>query len=204
MMNKKAQMVRSFVAIDLPDSFKEILHRNGEQLRRQVSGDSVRWARIEGIHLTLQFLGNVAQSDLLQIEAALTQVGQRHAPFTFTVGGVGCFPNLRKPRVIWIGVQEETGALATLQRDVEKSLVPLGFKPEKRAFHPHLTLGRIRREVRSADQRRLGEIIASIDVGELGHIHVKSFRLMRSDLRPSGAVYTPLALFELSLDREGP
>jgi 2'-5' RNA ligase len=203
MMNKKAQMVRSFVAIDLPDSFKEILHRTSEQLRRQVSGDSVRWARIEGIHLTLQFLGNVAQSDLPQIEAALIQVGQRHAPFTFTVGGVGCFPNLRKPRVIWIGVQEETGALAALQRDVEKSLVPLGFKPEKRAFHPHLTLGRTRRHVRSADQRRLGEIIASIDVGELGHIHVKSFRLMRSDLRPSGAVYTLLALFELSLDQEG-
>ncbi len=216
-MDKKLKMVRSFIAIDLPDPFKEILRRTSEQLRRQAPDGSVRWARIDAIHLTLKFLGNVAQSDFSSIEAALVQVGQRHAPFTFTSGGVGCFPNVRKPRVVWIGMQEETGALAALQRDVEKSLIPLGFESEKRAFRPHLTLGRIQRRVRPADQRRLGEVIASAarvptcpggecqgqdGVGGVGHVHVRSFRLLRSDLRPSGAVYTSLALFDLK--REGP
>jgi 2'-5' RNA ligase len=153
---------------------------------------------VEGIHLTLKFLGNVAESDLPAIKAALAQIGQQHAPFAFTVGGLGCFPNVRRPRVVWVGIQEQTGTLAGLQRDVEKGLVPLGFEAEKRAFHPHLTLGRTKRGLRSADQRRLGEILAGVEVGELDRINVESFHLMRSDLRPSGAVYTALATFDLS------
>ena len=191
-------MIRSFIAIDLPDSVQEMLTKVGQRLRDQVPHNSVRWIRVAGIHLTLQFLGDVAQADLPQIEAALTLVGQRHAPFTFTVGGVGCFPNAKRPRVVWVGVQEETGVLKALQRDVTESLVPLGFRPEKRAFHPHLTLGRTPRNVRSADRRQLGDIIANAEVGELGCVRVESFRLMRSDLQPSGAIYTPLAVFDLA------
>lgn len=191
-------MIRSFVAIDLPDSTKDVLEGISQRLRRRVPRDSVRWSRVAGIHLTLQFLGNVPESDLPQIKDVLAQVGQRHAPFSFSVGGVGCFPNVRKPRVVWVGVQEESGAMAALQRDVVKSLAPLGFEPEKRAFRPHLTLGRVKRGVRSADLRHLGEVIASAGIGELDHIQVASFRLMRSDLRPSGAVYTPLAVLELA------
>jgi 2'-5' RNA ligase len=194
-------MIRSFIAIDLPDSSKAALEELGQRLRRQVPHDSVRWSRVAGIHLTLQFLGDVAEGDLPGIKTALAAVGEQHAPFTFTIGGLGCFPNTRRPRVVWVGVQEETGALAALQRDVEKSLLPLGFKPEKRAFHPHLTLGRTRRDVRPADQRRLGELVSSAGVGELDRVHVASLRLMRSDLRPDGAIYTALAVFDLR--REG-
>lgn len=195
-------MLRSFVAIDLPEHARQELHLVCEQLRPHVPQGSVRWSRISGVHLTLKFLGNVAPEDLTKIKNALFQVGQRHGPFAFTVGGVGCFPNERRPRVVWVGIQEETGALAALQRDVEESLVPLGFKREKRAFHPHLTLGRARRNVSRGDQRRLGELIADTDVGELFQIEVRSFRLMRSDLRPDGAVYTPLAVFNLGLEKE--
>ncbi|MGD9100803.1 MAG: RNA 2',3'-cyclic phosphodiesterase [Anaerolineae bacterium] len=186
-------MIRSFVAIDLPDSTKSVLDETAQRLRRQAPQRSVRWSRVTGIHLTLKFLGDVAESDLPRVEDVLAQIGQRHAPFALTVGGVGCFPNLKRPRVVWVGVQEESGALAALQRDVVKGLVPLGFEPEKRAFHPHLTLGRAKRGVRPADLRRLGEVIAAAEVGELDNIQVASFRLMRSDLRPSGAVYTSLA-----------
>ena len=110
---------------------------------------------------------------------------------------------MKRPRVVWVGMQEESSNLAALQRDVEKSLIPLGFKPEKRAYHPHLTLGRTRRNVHESDLRRLGQHIATSSVGELGQIQVESFRLMRSDLRPDGAIYTPLALFPLGLVREG-
>ena len=196
-------MIRSFVAIDLPDSTRDVLREVGERLRRRTPRDSVRWTRVEGIHLTLKFLGDVAEGDLAEIKAALAQVARRHGPFTFTIGGVGCFPNARRPRVVWVGVEEETGSLAALQQDVEESLTPLGFEPEKRAFHPHLTLGRTGRGVRPSDQRQLGEVIATAGVGELDQIRVDSFRLMRSDLRPSGAVYTPLAVFALSLERGG-
>jgi 2'-5' RNA ligase len=191
-------MIRSFIAIDLPDSTKNQLQAVVQQLRDQVPHDSVRWTRITGIHLTLQFLGDVKQSDLPQIEEVLAQVGQRHAPFEFGVGGVGCFPNTRRPRVLWVGIQEQSGALAALQRDVAKSLTPLGFEPEKRSFHPHLTLGRVKRGVRSGDLRRLGEVIVTAGVGELDRVQTDSFRLMRSELRPSGAIYSSLAVVELS------
>jgi 2'-5' RNA ligase len=197
-----AKMIRSFVAIELPDPAQDALRGVSERLRGKVPRDSVRWSRVSGIHLTIKFLGDVSEADLPKIKTALAQVGQRHGPFRFTIGGVGCFPNVKRPRVVWVGIEEETGSLGALQRDVEKSLAPLGFEPEKRAFHPHLTLGRTQRNVGSRDQGRLGEVIATAGVGELGQVQVKSFVLMRSDLRPDGAVYTPLALFDLSLDQE--
>jgi 2'-5' RNA ligase len=196
-------MVRCFIAIDLSASVKEVLRELGHKLRNQIPRDSVRWGRVSGIHLTLQFLGDVAESDLSQIEAVLVQVSQRHVPFTFTVGDLGCFPNLKKPRVVWVGVQEETGALTALQKDVVQSLVPLGFEPERRAFRPHLTLGRARRDILRADQRRLGEVIAAAGIGELGRVDVGSFLLMRSDLRPDGAVYSRLAKLDLGLEQKG-
>jgi 2'-5' RNA ligase len=192
------KMIRSFIAIDLPENIKDALRDVGERLRRDVPDSSVRWSRVSGIHLTLKFLGDVNEADLAAIKAMLVQVGQRHAPFSITIGGVGCFPNFRRPRVVWVGVEEEHGGLSALQRDVEESLVPLGFEREKRAFHPHLTLGRTRRGVRHSDQTRIGDVIASADEGEFGRIHVASFRLMRSDLRPDGAVYTPLEVFSLA------
>ncbi len=190
-------MIRSFIAINLTDATQDALTKVSQRLRRRAPYDSVRWSRISGVHLTLKFLGDVAPSDLPDIKSVLAEVGTRHTRFHFTIGGVGCFPNVRRPRVVWVGLEEETGALAALQRDVEQSLVPLGFEPEKRAFHPHLTLGRTRRNVRSADLRRLGELIATAGVGELGQVYVRAFHLMRSDLRPSGAVYTALASFDL-------
>jgi 2'-5' RNA ligase len=191
-------MIRSFAAIDLPDTARDALLELGEQLRHEAPDRSVRWSRVSGIHLTLKFLGDVSEDDLPGIKAVLGQAAQRQAPFTCTLEGVGCFPNTRSPRVVWVGVREDSGRLLALQRDVEKGLAPLGFKPEKRAYHPHLTLGRTARHVRSADQRRLGEVIAASDVGELAQIRVESFRLMRSDLRPDGAVYTALETFSLS------
>ncbi len=191
-------MIRSFIAIDLPDGVKDALQEIGERLRRQMPGGSVRWSRVSGIHLTLKFLGNVDEGRLPEITAALTQIGQRHAPFSITVAGVGCFPNTNKPRVVWVGLEEERGDLKALQRDVDKILAPLGFDPEKRAYHPHLTLGRTRRGIHSGDQRRVGEIVASADVGALGRLCVESFRLIQSDLRPNGAVYTPLEIVALT------
>jgi 2'-5' RNA ligase len=196
-------MIRSFVAIDLPDEAQNALREVGEQLRRRVPAGVVRWSRISGIHLTLKFLGDVAEADIPQIKDALSEAGQRHTPFTLTIRGIGCFPNVKKPRVVWVGTQEITGSLVALQRDIEKSLTPLGFKPEKRAYHPHLTLGRTRRNVQGSDLKRLGQHIATSNVGELSQIQVNSFRLMRSDLHPDGAIYTPLAHFPLRLVQEG-
>ena len=195
-------MIRSFVAIELSDSIRHGLLGVVEQMRHRVPRDSVRWTNVSGIHLTLKFLGDVGEDDLPRIKDILSQVGQRHDHFTLAVGGVGCFPNAKRPRVVWVGVDEQTGHLTALQRDVEESLGALGFQPEERGFQPHLTLGRTRRDVSSRDQGRLGETVATAGVGTLGQMHVESFRLMRSDLRPDGAVYSTLALFRLGATQE--
>lgn len=190
-------MVRSFVAIDLPEGIKDALEEVAAEQRALVPERSVRWSRIAGIHLTLKFLGNVAKADVPAIMGVLEQICADHAPFSFTVSGLGCFPNRRRPRVLWVGVEEDAGKLAGLQRDVERHLEPLGFEREKRAFHPHLTLGRARRGVSSYDQARIGEVVASSDVEQLGDVYVEKIHLMRSDLRSDGAVYTSLKSFTL-------
>jgi 2'-5' RNA ligase len=190
-------MIRSFVAIDLPDSTKERLQEVCDRLKVDVPEGTVRWSRIAGLHLTLKFLGNVAEADVPKIRAALNEVAHHHQPFNVSVESLGCFPNTKRPRVIWVGVEEHSGALANLQRDAERALVPLGFEPERRGFHPHLTLGRTRRNARFEDQRRLGEVVDATAVGKLDDIWVTSIKLMRSDLKPGGAVYTPLGILNL-------
>lgn len=192
-------MIRSFIALDLFESTKESLLNVRRRLQKEIPADWVRWSRPASIHLTLKFLGDVAEKDMPGIKEALAQVALRHTPFKFVVAHLGCFPNLKRPRVVWVGVQETTGALVALQQDVEKSLQPLGFKAERRRYHPHLTLGRTRRGVVSAEKRRLGEIIDNTDIGEVNQVDVEGLKLMRSDLRPDGAVYTVLAEFELPI-----
>jgi 2'-5' RNA ligase len=98
---------------------------------------------------------------------------------------------------MWVGIQEETGTLAQLQKAIEEDVAALGYPPERRKFHPHLTLGRVRRRVSSGDRRQLGELVEASGIGTLDQMEVRSVNLMRSDLQPSGAVYTRLAEVEL-------
>jgi 2'-5' RNA ligase len=95
-----------------------------------------------------------------------------------------------------VGIREESGALTALQREIEKAVEPLGHPPEKRKFHPHLTLGRVKRGVSQPDVARLGEIVAGSQLGDLAQVEARLLHLFRSDLRPTGAVYTSLAAFE--------
>ncbi len=131
------------------------------------------------------------------IRAALAAVASRTSPCAFTVGGLGCFPNPRRPRVIWVGVQATGGELAALQRAVEAAMKPLGFSPEGREFTPHLTLGRVRDRIPPADLSLLGAMVSSTDIGTLGEVQAHSFALIQSVLKPSGAEYTPLAEFRM-------
>jgi len=167
------------------------------QLEKQVPSRSVRWVRLEGIHLTLKFLGDTLTEKLPEIERALAAVA-RHAPAcTFTVGELGCFPNPRRPRVVWVGVQEPTGRLAALQDSIEEVMVPFGYPPEGRGFTPHLTLGRVRRRTPRSDVAQVGEAVTATRVGTLDEVPADHFALIRSVLKPTGAKYTTLAEFKL-------
>ena len=158
---------------------------------------SVRWVRGEGIHLTLKFLGDTPTEKLPDIKQALAAVA-RHAPAcTFTVGELGCFPNTRRPRVVWVGVQEPTGRLAVLQDAIEEVMAPLGYPPEGRGFKPHLTLGRLQRRASRSDVTRVGEVVASTTVDLLAELTADHFALIRSVLKPTGAEYTTLEEFPI-------
>ncbi|MCS7286387.1 MAG: RNA 2',3'-cyclic phosphodiesterase [Anaerolineae bacterium] len=191
------EMIRTFVAIELDEEALEWLKRVQERLKTELPQGIVRWVDPKGIHLTLKFLGEIPANKVKAVEEVLKEVSHRHRPFYFDYGGLGCFPSSSHPNVVWVGVEEKTGALLALQQDVERSLLKLGFRPEDRPFSPHLTLGRVSKGASSAERKRLGEYIKAGKVGSGGKVLVKAISLMKSDLRPSGAVYTRLALFPL-------
>lgn len=187
------EQIRTFIAIELSRDLKDSLSRLQECLKRQVPERSTRWMRPEDIHLTLKFLGDVPASRMASVSRAVETACRGFDRFAIELVGLGCFPSPRRPRVVWVGVREPTGVLSRLQKAVESTLVELGFEPEGRPFSPHLTLGRVQRKVSQRGRQRLGELIAESDVGLLGRMTVPSVNVMRSDLRPDGAVYTVLA-----------
>ncbi|UCC64164.1 MAG: RNA 2',3'-cyclic phosphodiesterase [Anaerolineae bacterium] len=187
------EQIRTFIAIELSRELQDSLGRIQDELKRQVSERSVRWVKPEGVHLTLKFLGDVPAPRVASVSQAVESACLGFGPFAIELAGLGCFPNLRRPRVVWVGVGEPTGTLARLQRAVESALAGLGFEPEGRSFKPHLTLGRVQHRVGQGDRERLGELIAGYEAGRLGDMLVAAVNVMRSDLRPGGAVYTALA-----------
>lgn len=191
------EMIRAFIAIPLPQSLLERLEQLQRQLQKQMPPGAVRWVRPEGIHLTLKFLGDTSAEKVAQIRAALLNTAHGKPAFTFTVGDLGCFPNPRSPRVVWVGTQEPTGRLATLQDAVEAAMAPFGYPPEGRGFTPHLTLGRVQQRASRDEVARIGEVVSTTKVGTLGEVAVAHFALIRSVLKPSGAEYTVLAEFRL-------
>jgi len=196
--------LRTFIAIDLDEELRQNLSRLQEHLREQMPPRSVRWVRPEGIHLTLKFLGDTAEEQVAAIQAALARAAVQVGPFSFEVGGLGCFPHSRRPRVVWVGLQELTGALLNLREAVEAQVAPLGFPTEKRAFHAHLTLGRVQRWASKSEVRHIGEIVASSALGTIDEMEVRRVSYIKSDLRPTGAVYTTLYAAALGSGREGP
>ena len=192
------EAMRTFVAIALSDFLLGRLASLQDKLEKLAPPHSVRWVRPKGIHLTLKFLGDTSTAKLPEIEQALAAVA-RHAPACcFTVGKLGCFPNSRRPRNIWVGVQEPTGRLAALQHAIGQVLVPLGYTPEQRAFTPHLTLGRVHHRAAHSEAAQLGQLVTNLTVDRLGEGSGNEFALIRSELKSAGAEYTTLRAFPLS------
>lgn len=177
--------MRLFVAINFPAELRQSLWRAAAPLRQ--AGLPVRWVEPEELHLTLKFLGEVAPAREGEVIAGLEAAVQGAKPFALPVGGFGAFPSASRPRVLWAGC-EPLPALEWLQHRVEQEMERLGFPLEGRAFHPHLTLGRARRDARPADFRDLEDRLQALAFA--AEAPVESVDLMQSHLRPSGAHYT--------------
>ena len=189
-------VIRAFIAIELSP---EIRLQLGQLIQKfkSLRIDAVRWVAVENIHLTLKFLGDTNRTDLDKLSKILLSRSGEFSPFTFQVSGMGAFPNNRKPRVVWVGLQAPA-ALHELQGAVENAASQIGIPVEERGFSPHLTLGRVRNDVTPADLQTLSSALTSMQASDLGFMVAASFTLFRSDLRPQGALYTPLAHFPLA------
>lgn len=181
------ETIRSFIAIDLSDRARQQIESFIRELRK--SDAQVGWVRVEGIHLTLKFLGNVAPDLIEEIKPTLARVASQTGPIHIEPAGCGAFPGLKSPRVIWIGLRGQIGSLSTLARQVETALVPLGFKPEDRPFKPHLTVGRVKGRVRL---QALQQILLAHQDFTAEPFDAFQVVLYKSELRPDGARYTHL------------
>ncbi len=191
------ELVRSFIAIELPQEIKAELTAMEENLKAR-RHPFVKWVDPESIHLTLKFLGSVALDTIPQIVEAMTRIAQPASPFPLQVRGAGAFPNWQRPQVIWVGIGGEIGRLAALQKELEAALSPLGFPPESRAFSPHLTLGRLRDRVSPEDRRRFGQWAESVKFEVSPSFEVDALRLMKSQLTPGGPIYSGLSSVQLT------
>ena len=183
--------MRLFVAMDIPEDVRNSLAALVSNLRFVCR--NARWVRIEGLHLTLKFIGETSSEKAAEIETALASLPSR-APISMNFRGLGFFPNGRRPRVLWAGIEAGT-ELAALAAAVETSLHPLGIAREERAFSPHLTLARFDTP-RGLDA--LHAAIAKTGGLEFGVTTAKEFHLYQSVLKPGGAEYTRLATFSFA------
>ncbi len=179
--------MRLFVAIEIEPAIRERIGEFVDRLRPRIS--EARWVRPEGLHVTLKFLGNVADERRAAIEKALRSV--RGKPFTLSLKSLGMFPNPRSPRVLWVGI-EAGPELERIAADIDRQMASVGFEREKRAFSPHVTLARFNER----PEGNLGSLISETPLS-FGTMTASRFHLYESKLSPKGSRYTKITSFDL-------
>ena len=183
--------IRSFLALDTPEKIREGIGAVQSRLKKIIHGD-IRWARPEGIHLTLKFFGNISEDDVVNISAVVEKLAAGSLPLVLTIGGTGAFPDPHRPRVVYLGMNGDVERLIAFQKELERALETIGFPREERPFLPHLTLGRIK------SPGGLIGLAGVVEKGEsytAGEFSASGLGLFKSDLTPRGAVYTRLAWY---------
>jgi len=184
-------VIRAFVAVDLELQTVQRIAEAIDRLRPRIPG--IRWLPPTHFHLTLKFLGDVDEAKVEPIAAALERDLYPFSCFTINAKGLGVFPDLKRPRILWVGLVG--GELNALASRVEKALVPFGFSAERRAFTPHLTVGRWRDF--NGSSKELGDEVEKWRGHDFGRSNVDEVILFQSVLKPEGAVYRPLKVVAL-------
>ena len=184
--------MRCFVAIELPLQVKTELARIQQQYRKAGMG-FLRWVSPNSIHLTLKFLGELPEESVAGIMKAIDEAVRGVAPFELELNGLGVFPLTRAPRVFWAGIGGDVDSLKNLQANVDVALGLLGYEEESREFTAHLTLARVRDDATPQERQALGELVAASRLASRAYFTAVETCLMRSELKPTGPVYTRLA-----------
>jgi 2'-5' RNA ligase len=185
-------MIRTFLAIEVPDALRPGLSLVQGELKK--SGADVRWVPPGNIHLTLKFFGSVPDEEIGSLALAAMQAAAAEEPFQLKVTVAGAFPSPRAPRVVWLGLGGDVLPLTRLYQRLEKAFAALGYLPEGRAFHPHLTLGRVKSP---ANREKLAGILTKMPPVDWPPFTVKELTLFQSVLSPQGSKYTPLKVIKL-------
>jgi len=188
------EWLRLFVAIELPDDVREALSRLQHELQRR-GLEKLRWVRPEGIHLTFRFLGATPKERVPAIEEGLAGAVIDAATPELALGKLGTFGGSR-PRVLWVDLTGQVDAVRHLQERVESAMNGLGFEPQARGWSPHVTLARVRPEIARETASGITRAISEVEIPS-SVIPVRVVSLMRSTLRPTGAVYERIAAFPL-------
>ena len=176
--------MRTFIALNLPLAERQLLHDATHPIRDAAAGAS--WVAPENLHLTLKFLGSVDQPRVTELADRLRSVARTHRPLALDIGGPGVFPNLRAPRIVWMGVAADA-RLELLHHDVERACEAAGFPVEGRAFRPHITLGRVKSPLDAATRRALGEAMRACLAER--RVTVSTVDVMSSTPAAGGSVY---------------
>lgn len=188
--------IRCFIAIELAESIQKKLARLADQLAQKIGIDNntIKWVDPQRIHLTLKFLGNVDDNEIVDISQALSQAALDFEPFELEFGDLGCFPSGGSARVLWIGIKDGQYELTALQESVEELLEILDFPPENRKFNGHLTLARIKS---SPTGRAVRQVVEDSEPITLGRQDVTHITLFQSDLTRTGPIYTAMHTAQL-------
>ncbi|MGD0355706.1 MAG: RNA 2',3'-cyclic phosphodiesterase [Dehalococcoidia bacterium] len=192
------QQIRAFIAIELP---AELRKRMGE-FQAGLKGPQqkfVKWVNPGSVHLTLKFLGNVKEKQLDSIKKELQDIAKESRTFSIATSETGCFPNLKRARVFWLGLDGDIDQLLKLQGRIDEALSRMGFAKENRPFTAHLTLARLKEDCSMADRLEFAELVKDANFERPFSMKIEAVSLMRSQLTPAGAVYTQLAEFRLTV-----
>ena len=181
---------RTFIALEFPHELQQTIYEETAHFRNQL-GALVRWVPADNMHLTLKFLGNISPANVDILMQMIRAEADSCQSFLIQVGGLACFPSLKRPRVIYIGMQAPS-ELEALQHGIESAATRLGYESEERAFAPHLTIGRVKQNLSASDQHKIRRALEETQIDTLGTARVDSVHLYNSDLRPTGSVYTRL------------
>lgn len=195
--------MRTFIAIALPHTLQRAVVVWQRQLRQQLQmqslAESVRWTPVEKLHLTLRFLGDTTLHQHTQIEQSLSVLAAGKSAFALTLHALGCFPNFRRPNIVWLDFLGDVAVLASMQQQIERAARQAGFPAEARPFTPHLTIGRASTRAASTDLQHAGAVLrqCALEAGQpqqaFAPFTAQQILFMQSELRPDGAVYAVLS-----------
>ncbi len=184
-------LLRAFIALELPTFLQDAIQTATASLRKTLDSDLIHWTSPHNVHLTLKFLGDVSPANIDILKQMLTMESAQHSAFDVYVEGIGSFPTSKRPRVLWVGLNAPA-ALPSLAHGIETASAKLGYPTEERGFSPHLTIGRVRQNASAADLQKIRAALDETKIGNLGLARIDAIKLYKSDLQPSGSVYTHL------------